>query len=48
MVYALSFLHGYEWIEDGDDGDSSRTEDDMIAQRTSVALSKETVYKVIY
>jgi protein SDA1 len=45
MVAALSFLLGYENIEEEDESDASSSEDESI-EKPIVLLSKEDVYKV--
>eukprot|EP00262_Sarcandra_glabra_P008535 TRINITY_DN2205_c0_g4_i1.p1 TRINITY_DN2205_c0_g4~~TRINITY_DN2205_c0_g4_i1.p1 ORF type:complete len:823 (-),score=204.45 TRINITY_DN2205_c0_g4_i1:71-2539(-) len=45
MVAALSFLLGYERIEDANDSDGSSSEDDSTTQKSQVVLSREVVYK---
>lgn len=47
MISALSFLLGYERIEDGNDSDDSSDEDDTIMQKPQVVLNREAVYKVL-
>lgn len=48
MISALSFLLGYERIEDGNDSDDSSDEDDAVMQNSQFVLSREAVYKVFY
>jgi protein SDA1 len=45
MIAAISFLLGYENVEQEDDSDASSSEDE--AQNPQIILSKEDVYKVI-
>lgn len=46
MIAAISFLLGYENVEQEDDSDASSSEDE--AQNPQIILSKEDVYKVIW
>ncbi|KAJ8615579.1 hypothetical protein MRB53_034951 [Persea americana] len=45
MISTLSFLLGYERIEDGNDSDDSSDEDDAVMQNSQFVLSREAVYK---
>ncbi|KAF6157533.1 hypothetical protein GIB67_004471 [Kingdonia uniflora] len=45
MVAALSFLLGYEKLEDPDRSDDSSSEDETTPQKNQVVLSREAVYK---
>ncbi|RWR96987.1 protein SDA1 isoform X1 [Cinnamomum micranthum f. kanehirae] len=45
MISVLSFLLGYERIEDGNDSDDSSDEDDAVMQNSQFVLSREAVYK---
>lgn len=45
LVAALSFLLGYEQIED-DDSEASSSDDEAATQQTQIVLSREAVYKV--
>lgn len=47
MISTLSFLLGYERIEDGNDSDDSSDEDDTIMQKPQIVLNREAVYKVL-
>lgn len=46
MVAALSFLLGYENVEEEDTSDASSSDDEEI-EKPVVLLSKEDVYKVL-
>lgn len=46
MIAAISFLLGYENVEQEDDSDASSSEDE--AQNPQIILSKEDIYKVIW
>lgn len=47
MVAALSFLLGFEHIEDdADDSEVSSSDDDESSQNPQVVLNREDVYKV--
>ncbi|PIA30349.1 hypothetical protein AQUCO_05600053v1 [Aquilegia coerulea] len=45
MISALSFLLGYERLEEADDSDDSSGEEDMTPQKAQVVISREAVYK---
>lgn len=45
MVSTLSFLLGYESVEEAGDSDDSSDEDDMTPQKAHVVISREAVYK---
>ncbi|XP_077228245.1 ARM repeat superfamily protein [Tasmannia lanceolata] len=45
MVAALSFLLGYERIEEANDSEGSSSEDDTTTQKPQVVLSREAIYK---
>ncbi|KAF9604350.1 hypothetical protein IFM89_006357 [Coptis chinensis] len=45
MISALSFLLGFERIEEGDGSDDSGDEDGMTPQNPQVIISREAVYK---
>jgi protein SDA1 len=47
MAAAISFLLGYENVEQEDDSDASSSEDEAIVN-PNIILSKEDVYKVIW
>jgi hypothetical protein len=47
MTAAISFLLGYENVEQEDDSDASSSEDEAIVN-PNIILSKEDVYKVIW
>jgi hypothetical protein len=47
MTAAISFLLGYENVEQEDDSDASSSEDETIVN-PNIILSKEDVYKVIW
>ena len=46
MTAAISFLLGYENVEQEDDSDASSSEDEA-SKNPNIILSKEDVYKVI-
>ncbi|XP_010248735.1 PREDICTED: protein SDA1 homolog isoform X2 [Nelumbo nucifera] len=48
MIAALSFLLGYEKIEEADDSEDSNSEDDMASENPQVILSREAVYKAYH
>ncbi|KAK1319518.1 hypothetical protein QJS10_CPB04g00030 [Acorus calamus] len=45
MVSSLSFLLGYERVEEADDSDESSGEDDTTVAKSPVLLSRESIYK---
>ncbi|XP_058115565.1 uncharacterized protein LOC131258331 [Magnolia sinica] len=45
MVAAISFLLGYERMEEAEDSEGSSSEDETTMQKPQVVLSRETVYK---
>ncbi|CAA7390889.1 unnamed protein product [Spirodela intermedia] len=45
LVSALSFVLGYEEVQEGDDSDGSSSEDDMPTPHPIVVLRREDVYK---
>ncbi|KAJ0984454.1 hypothetical protein J5N97_002810 [Dioscorea zingiberensis] len=45
MISALSFLLGYDQVEEEDDSDDSDGEDDTTNQNAQILLSREAVYK---
>uniref|UniRef100_A0A1D1XRJ6 Protein SDA1 n=1 Tax=Anthurium amnicola TaxID=1678845 RepID=A0A1D1XRJ6_9ARAE len=45
MITVLSFLLGYDRVEEEDDSDGSSSEDDMSTQRPHVVLKREDIYK---
>lgn len=47
MISALSFLLGYEQIEEEDDCEASSSEDDTTSQQP-ITLSREAIYKVLH
>ena len=48
MISALSFLLGYEQVEEEEnDSDDSSSEDDTTNQTSQIILSREAVYKVL-
>ncbi|KAF8378179.1 hypothetical protein HHK36_029516 [Tetracentron sinense] len=45
MIAVLSFLLGYEKMENADDSDGSSSEDDMTPQKSHAVISRDAVYK---